>query len=283
MTTLKCSNPLDTLSTLVSFKLYVSDPQNYTVTVKGKTALMDTTNGNFTVYVDGKLAATDIKASDFTINKKTLSDKPTVKSVTIIDSETIRVRFSKDMDYIYATNKSNYKLLDNSGLDITNHIRGIYSTSGESDTNTTDTFNIKLQKYNPNNTNEDWRITGSKYTLMIKNVIDTSATPNTMDDYACTLNSDDTLAPKGTGIYAKLRGTGDKDNVIVYFSEIMDSSTITNKDNFKFINGEGDSKVLPSDSTISAGGDCKSAIIEFPSAYHVKTNRKKLLMVLTMM
>lgn len=278
MATIKCSNPVDNLSTLVSFRLSVADPEHYIVTVKGKTASLDFTTGNFTTYVDGKVLAADIKASDFTINKRISSDKPTVKSVTIIDSQTIRVTFSKDVDYAYASNISNYKLLDSSGIDITNHIRGIYGTISESDTSNTDTFMIRLQKCNPNNANEDWRLTASKYTLTINNIIDTSAIPNSMDDYSCVLNSNDadTTAPKGTGIYANLRTSTDKDKVIVYFSEAMDAATLTNKDNYKFVNGEGDTKSLPADptmgdTTISVGGDDKSAIIEFPSNYHVLT------------
>ncbi len=202
--------------------------------------------------------------------------KPTVESVSIVDSETIRVRFSKDVDYSYATNISNYKLEDNKDTDITDHIKEIYSTSGESDTSDTDTYNIKLYKYNPDDSDDDWRLTGSKYTLSIENIIDTSSSPNTMEDYSETISGNDDVAPRGVGIYAKLRDVSDtnKDSVIIYFSEPMDASTITDKSNYKFINGEGDTKSLPSDTEISTGGDDKSAIIEFPSSYHVKTTGK---------
>lgn len=89
------------------------------------------------------------------------------------------------------------------------------------------------------------------------------------------INSGDTQAPTGTGIYAKLRTspTGN-DKVIVYFSETMDAATLINKDNYKFINGEGDSKALPENTTISVGGDNKSVILEFPTTYFVKTTGK---------
>lgn len=277
MTTIKCSNPVDTLSTLVSFKLSVADPEHYIVTVKGKPASLDFTNGSFSAYVDGKVLATELKASDFTITKRISTDKPTVKSVAVMDSETIRVVFSKDVDFAYAHNPANYKLLDSTGVDISNHIKGIYNSAGESDTSNTDTFVIKLQKYNPQNASEDWRLTGSKYTLSIHDIIDTSATPNTMDDYTYIINGNDvdTVAPKGAGIYANLRtaSTG-KDKVIVYFSEVMDADTLTNKDNYRFVNGEVDTKALPADATITVGGDGKSAIIEFPSIYHVLTTGK---------
>lgn len=199
--------------------------------------------------------------------------KPTVKSAQVIDSETIRVSFSEDVDYSYATNISNYKLRDDKNIDITNYIRSIYSASGESDTRNTDTFYIKLNKNNPNNVNEDWRLTGSKYTLTVINIIDTAFIPNTMDDYTATLNND-TTGPMVSGIYAYLRsssGTG-RDKVIIYFDKAMDTTSVINKDNYKFLNGEGNTKALPEDTTISVGGDNKSVIIEFPSNYYVKTN-----------
>ncbi len=68
-----------------------------------------------------------------------------------------------------------------------------------------------------------------------------------------------------------MRGTENKDKVVIYFSEPMDSATLTNKDNYQFINGKGDRKSLPSDTNITISGDNKSAILEFPSSYHVVT------------
>ncbi|MBV7274746.1 cell surface protein [Clostridium sp. PL3] len=275
MTSIKCSNPIDTVSTLVTFKLTVSNPQNYTVTLKGKTALLDSSTGTFSVYIDGNVSVSDIKVSDFTVNEKSSLTKPTVKSVVVIDSETIRVSFSKVVDYTYASNIANYKLTDSQGVDITNHIKRIYSSSGESDTSNTDTYYIKMNKFNPNNANEDWRLTNSKYILAIKNIIDTEDVPNAMDDYTSYLNVNDTKAPVGTGIYANLRAisTG-RDKVVVYFSEDMDAASLTNTDNYKCTNGEGDTISLPADATITVGGDNKSVIIEFPTIYHVKTTGK---------
>jgi putative cell wall-binding protein len=213
--------------------------------------------------------------------------KPTINKIEVIDSETVRVRFSKDVDFEYASNISNYTLKDEKGTDITERIRGVYSTVGESDTGNTDTYNLKLWKYkatmekakgiavSDGDESEDWRLTSNKYTLTVKNIRDTASTPNVMEDYTFAINdASDTINPKGTGIYAKMRGTGDKDKVVVYFSESMDSATLTNKDNYQFINGEGDSKSLPSDTNITTGGDNKSAILEFPSSYHVVTGGK---------
>jgi hypothetical protein len=278
MTTVKCSNPVDSLSTLVSFKLSVSDPEDYTVTVKGKTASMDATTGNFTAYVAGKVSTSDIKVSDFTINKKDLSDKPVVKSVTAIDSETICVAFNKNVDYLYAHNPANYHLLDSNNIDISNHIKAVYNAAGETDADNganaknTNTFLIKLYKSNPINANDDWRLTNSNYTLTIKNIIDKSATPNTMDDYTCIFKGKDGAAPKVAGIYGNLGTSTDKDKVVVYFNETMNVDTLVNKNNYEFVNGQGDTKSLPTDATITVGGDDTSVIIEFPLSYHVLTN-----------
>jgi putative cell wall-binding protein len=197
--------------------------------------------------------------------------KPTILSTTVIDSQTIQVRFSKDVDYQYATNTSNYKLLDNKNVDISNHIDHIYSYKNQTDTSDVDTYNIKILRANPNDSTDDWRLNSSKYTLTVKNVIDTASTANTMDDYTTTLNGSTDVAPSGTGMFARLRthNSDGKDQVIVYFSEPMDTATLTNKANYQFINGKGDTVSLPSGATVTVGGDNKSAIVEFPSAYTV--------------
>jgi hypothetical protein len=198
--------------------------------------------------------------------------KPTVLSTTVIDSQTVQVRFSKDVDYQYATNVSNYKLLDNKNVDISEHIDHIYSYKNQADTSDVDTYNVKILRANPNDSTDDWRLNSSKYTLTIKNIIDTASTANPMDDYNTTLNGSTDVAPSGTGMFARLRAhnTTNKDQVVVYFSEPMDTATLTNKANYQFINGKGDTVALPSGATVTSGGDNKSAIVEFPTAYVVK-------------
>ncbi|MBV7272649.1 cell wall-binding repeat-containing protein [Clostridium sp. PL3] len=258
------------LSTLsgVSFD---TDDNDCTIKIKG---LSNIQVGANTLYVSNNIkdAYGNKVADDTRVNFNDIKDetKPTITSVGIIDSQTIRVRFSKDVDYSYATNKSNYKLEDNKGINITSHIAGIYSTSGQSDTSNTNTYDIKITKLNPQNSNDDWRLTGANYTLTIKNIIDTATTPNTMEDYATTLTGTDDVAPRATGVYYKQNSSSGKDQVVIYFTEAMDASTLTNKDNYKFVDGEGDTKALPGDVNITVGGDNKSAIVEFPTNYHVK-------------
>ncbi|NMM63414.1 cell wall-binding repeat-containing protein [Clostridium sp. P21] len=196
--------------------------------------------------------------------------KPTVTKVTAIDSETIRVQFNKIVNYSYATSISNYELKDSKGVDITEHIDRIYNSKSETIKSNTDIYDIKLKKFNPSDSKDDWRLTGSKYNLTIKHIVDTENPSNMMKDYTDTLIGTDNIAPKVIGIYYRQNKFQGKDGVVVYFSEAMDSKTITNKDNYKFLNGEGDSNLLPKNASITPGGDNKSAVIQFPSSYKFK-------------
>ncbi len=249
-----------------------TDNNDCTVKIKG---LNNIQAGANTLYISnnvkdayGNKVDDDTRVSFNDIKDET---KPMVVSVKAIDSETIRVRFSKDVNYFYATNKSNYKLEDNEGINITNHIDAIYSTGGGDENSNTNIYDIKLKKVNPDNFNDDWRLTGSNYNLTIKNIIDTVTKPNTMDDYSSTFTCIDDIAPKVSGVYYKQNSFSGKDQAVVYFTEAMDTSTVINKNNYKFANGEGDTKELPDDVNIIVGGDNRSIIIEFPTRYHIKT------------
>lgn len=196
--------------------------------------------------------------------------KPKVASINVIDSETIRIKFTKNVKFSYASNKSNYKFLNDKGININDHILGIYSTSGSNDKSNTNTYDIKIIKNNPENSDEDWRLTGARYYLTIKNIIDTATPSNVMEEYTTNFLGIDTIAPKAVGIYYKQNSVLGKDQVVVCFSEPMDAVDIKNINNYQFINGQGENKSLPIGTNIIAGGDNKSAIIEFPSNYHVK-------------
>ncbi|NMM65074.1 cell wall-binding repeat-containing protein [Clostridium sp. P21] len=248
-----------------------NDNNDCTIKIKGLSNIQPGAN---TLYISnnvkdayGNKVGNDTRVSFNAIKDET---KPTVVSVKAIDSETIRVRFSKDVNYFYATNKSNYKLDDNQGVNISNHIDAIYSTGGGNENSNTNIYDIKLKKVNPDNSNDDWRLTGSNYKLTIKNIIDTVTKPNTMDDYSDTFTCVDDIAPKVTGVYYKQNSFSGKDQVVIYFTEAMDVNTVINKNNYKFANGEGDTKSLPDDANVIFGGDNKSVIIEFPTRYHVK-------------
>lgn len=196
----------------------------------------------------------------FELNEDTT--KPTVTSVSTLDDTTVRVRFSKDVDVDYATSKSNYKLKDNSGNDITNTSKGITDiTVPGGATDTASVFDIHVGA----------KLTDSKYNLTIKNIQDTASTPNVMDDYNGTFEGSDSVAPVADDNAIALENNNDSTNkfrkVVVTFNKEMDGSSLSNKDNYKFKNGSGDTKTLPSGTTISTSSDNKSATIEFPSAY----------------
>lgn len=66
-------------------------------------------------------------------------------NIESIDAETIRVRFSEDVKYSNATNKSNYELKDLNGIDITNSdIDYIVAANGTKDD--TNVYDIKMNK-----------------------------------------------------------------------------------------------------------------------------------------
>ncbi|AKN33469.1 cell wall-binding protein [Clostridium carboxidivorans P7] len=248
-----------------------SDNNDCTIKIKGLTGIKTGLNifyvSNSVKDAYGNEVADDTRVS---FNHAKDEIKPSVTSVNVIDSETIRVKFTKNVSYSYAANILNYKFEDAKGINITDHIRGIYSTGGVNDRSNTDTYDIKIIKVNPQNPNDDWRLTAAKYNLTIKNIIDIATPSNVMDDYTTSFVGVDDVPPKVTGIYYKQNNASGKDQVVIYFTEPMDINALKNIDNYKFINGQGESKQLPLGTNVSTGGDNKSVIIEFPANYHVK-------------
>lgn len=181
--------------------------------------------------------------------------KPRVTSVSVVNDTTIRIKFNKDVYSSYATNKSNYTLVNSDGTDISykiSNINPVYNT-GE---NSKRTFDIKFDDSNA--------LKGSKYTLTIRNISDNSSANNVMDTYTTTISGDGDDKPLVTDIVK----TSDYDQqVVVFFDKVMDQSTVLNSENYRFLNGNGESKKLPSSATITPGADEKSVIIDFPSGY----------------
>ncbi|WP_294184709.1 cell wall-binding repeat-containing protein [uncultured Clostridium sp.] len=204
-----------------------------------------------TIYIDnnvkdayGNYVADDTNKS-FDLEEDTT--KPVVNSVYALNEDTIRVKFSKDVDASYAKNSSNYKLSDNSGnsIDLTN---ATFSIPGGLSTDTsTDVVDIKLPT----------KLSDSKYTITIKNIQDLASTPNVMDDYTTTFDgSEDVNA--GVKLY-KVSDT----KVTLVFTKEMDSSTLDDIDNYSYVNAAGDpSKSFPSKTQISVSNDNKSVTID---------------------
>ncbi|MCC9294267.1 cell wall-binding repeat-containing protein [Clostridium sp. WLY-B-L2] len=233
------------------------------VKISGVSGLLNK-NAN-TIYIDDNVKdAYGNKVADDTTKSFDLDEddtKPAVSSVTLLDDDTIRVRFSKDVRAIEATDKSNYKLVDKSGTNI-NLDNANFTIPGKSegyvvkDTDSTDVVDL----------NFDDDLTDSKYTITIKNITDTSSDGNQMDEYVETIDGAEDVAPEVDTITT---GSSDR-KVVVNFSKEMDSSSIQELSNYKFRNGNGDLKSLPSDTDISVSSDNKSAIIEFPDNYTVR-------------
>ncbi|MEL5900300.1 Ig-like domain-containing protein [Clostridium sporogenes] len=191
--------------------------------------------------------------------------KPKVASVTSIDANTIRVRFTEDVRYNHAVNKSNYELKDSNGTNITDEYfetDAISAANGKKDKDT-DVYDIKLKK----------ELTSKKYTLKIENIADTS--DNVMDDYTATFNGEDDEAPFVEKAVKKVTKS-EKDatkvtkvEVVIQFSEEMDRASLRKSENYRYIE-ENKVKDLPSKTTISVASDNKTVTLEFPVSYNEK-------------
>jgi trimeric autotransporter adhesin len=101
------------------------------------------------VYIDDAVKdAYGNKVADDTYESFTLDEdttKPKVTQVYALDDDTIRVRFSKDVDTDYAKDTSNYTLKDSDGNDITYKIDDI-TAPGNEDSETASVFDINLSE-----------------------------------------------------------------------------------------------------------------------------------------
>ncbi|WP_123054668.1 cell wall-binding repeat-containing protein [Clostridium sp. JN-1] len=223
--------------------------------------------GSNTIYItdDVKDAYGNTVDDDTRVNftKSKDEEKPQVNNVKMVDSETIRVTFNKDILASYAKQLSNYKLKDSDGLDISDNIRVVeQANKNYSDTTTpgaisdddTDVWDIKMDK--------NHKLNSSKYSLTIKNLRDTSSDGNVMDEKTFELNGNDDTAPKMEGAIK----TDDK-TMLISFSEAMDSSSLKDLSNYKYVNDSNESKTLPSDTDVTVGDDNKSVKLEFPDSY----------------
>jgi Putative cell wall-binding domain len=193
--------------------------------------------------------------------------KPTVLSATIIDSTTLRVQFSEDVKYAYATNVDNYELKDANDLDLMGKT-GIYvkasSDVDEAGKDDTDTYDIKLDKTTKTGT-ATYKFDSSKYTLTVTDIIDKATEPNKMDDQTISVDGDDDTAPSVDDVEAFVKSGSDTE-VAIYFGKEMDSSSISDKSNYYYVNGDGDSKDLPDDVDITVSSDNKSVVLDFDDA-----------------
>ncbi|PKM93547.1 MAG: hypothetical protein CVU84_15325 [Firmicutes bacterium HGW-Firmicutes-1] len=198
-----------------------------------------------------KLNSSEDSRISFNASNDTI--KPTVTSVSALTNTKVRVKFSEAVANAYAVNLANYKLKDSTGATVSLSIApaAVGSTP-------TDTYDLTTPA-----------LTGSNYTLEIKNIVDTAATPNAMDTHTATFNGKDDVAPTVTE--ALQIGASPSQKVAVLFSEAMDTATLTNSANYYYIDNAGTpvTRALPGGTTIVAGPDNKSVEITFPSSYQV--------------
>lgn len=183
------------------------------------------------------------------------SIKPQIISLTMLDSQTMRIKFSKNVNSIFATNKSNYKLFNSEGIEITNKIDYVKAANGVPGDNV-NSYDIKFTKDNA--------LVGTKYKLVVTNIVDTNIKPNVMEDYTAVFDGIDDVAPNVSKIVKK---SDDKQKVVIFFSEAMDGASINNISNYSFINGIGDYKKLPANAVITHNADYSIVMVEFPSNY----------------
>lgn len=214
--------------------------------------------GENTITVSSNVQDTfgnNIKDSTMSLYVGDNSGKPKITSSNILDSETIRIKFNKEVTRSYAQDKGNYTITDSDGNDITYKISSIDSVTidGNSDT----TFDIKLK---------DDSLKGSKYTLTVKNIADTNSPANIMDTYTTLLAGTDDEQLNVTKI---VRRADNPHAVAIFFNKTMNDSDLQNASNYLFRDGNGDIRSLPSSANITPAYDDKSVTVEFSSGYTI--------------
>ena len=185
--------------------------------------------------------------------------KPTLLSAARIDNTTLRVKFSENVRYSYATNLSNYQLINTNNIDLITKA-GVYivpsSIVDQYNRTDTDTYDIKFDE-------SSYKLDSLKYTLTVRNIIDKASEPNRMDSQTLTVAGKDDTPPSidDLDIFKK-----SNTEVAIYFGEGMDLSSITNKANYYYINGNGESINLPESVDIKVSADNKGVVLNFDDA-----------------
>ncbi|RMC92358.1 cell wall-binding repeat-containing protein [Clostridium autoethanogenum] len=246
----------DTVDVDDSYVTFDSGSGDSIVKIKNVGSMLD--QGTNTILVTNDVEDTfgnTVSQTSKTLYYGSDSNKPTVTSANILDSETIRVKFSKDVIRSSATNTGNYTIVDSDGNDISYKLKNVNTITVDGNNNRT--FDLKFDEDSLN---------GSKYTLTVKNIIDTEAKPNLIDIYTATLSGTD---DEGVKVADIVKRADDEQAVTVFFNKTMDEESISNKSNYLFRDGTGDVRNLPGGATVTPASDDKSATIEFPSNYTI--------------
>ena len=189
--------------------------------------------------------------------------KPTVSSIVSKTDHTVQLTFSKSVVKGDAENPANYVFKDATGntatfagLDTDGHPTGAQSILYDDKTQTV-TFTFLDA------------IAGGTYRVTASDVKDNALQANEMDDATLSFSVNDTTPPTITNV--NLEGTN---QVVVTYSEPMKTSgagSILDPTNYQFAGG-----ALPDGTTITAGTNNKSAVINLPTGTTVTTGDTKL-------
>ncbi|MEY8000439.1 cell wall-binding repeat-containing protein [Clostridium sp. Mt-5] len=245
-----------TVSVDSSYVTFDSGSGDSVVKIKNVGSMLN--QGTNTVLVKSNVADTfenTITQTSTTLYYGSSSQKPAVVSANILDENTIRVKFNKDVVRSYATNIGNYTIVDSDGNDVSYKLNNVNTITVDGNNNRT--FDLKF---------DDNALNGSKYTLTVKNIIDTEAVPNIMDTYTAVLSGMDN---EGFTVTEIVKRADNDQAVAMFFNRTMDDDSISNKSNYVFRDGTGEVRSLPGGATVTSAYDDKSATIEFPSSYTI--------------
>lgn len=239
-----------------SSDIYFDAGSNDTV-VKIKSPSYLLKDGENEILIKGNIEDTygnEINETKMKLNIGVDTIKPQITNVSTIDDNIIRIKFNKDVSNSYATSQYNYKIVDSDGNDVSYKINSISSVY--IDGNDKRTYDIKFKTKND--------LKGSKFTLTVKNIADTSSPSNVMDTYTTVIKGLDDDGPRVTSI---VKVYDNDQALVIFFDKTMDESTLVNPQNYQFMNGKGEGQKLPTSATITPGVDNKSVTIEFPTSY----------------
>ncbi|PRR85699.1 cell wall-binding repeat-containing protein [Clostridium luticellarii] len=248
----------DTVDVDSSYVTFDSGSGDSVVKIKNVGSMLD--QGTNTILVKDTVEDTfqnTVTQTSTTLYYGSSSQKPEVVSANILDEETIRVKFNKDVVRSYATNKGNYTIVDSDGNDVSYKIDNVNTVTVDGNNNRT--FDLKL---------DDGALGGSKYVLTVKNIIDTEAKPNVMNTYTGTLSGMDN---EGLEVTEVVKRSDNSQAVAIFFNRTMDDDSISDKSNYVFRDGTGEVRSLPGGAIVTPAYDDKSVTVEFPSSYNIGT------------
>lgn len=191
-----------------------------------------------------------------TVNPVVDQTRPEVVSAKLSDNSTseIVVKYTKAVTTATATDEDNY-VIKNSKGEVVSEFKNVTL----SDNNKTATITLY-----------EALTEGSKYTLTVQNVADTTTLSNVILPYTTDISVGNVTAPTvSSATYAS------NNRVIVTFDKAMDPATVSNTANYMYNNGS-QWKAIPSSTGVAMSTDAKSVIFTFPSSVDVTSAVKSI-------